>query len=134
LGLTYLQSGKYREAESQLARARELDPASADVGLLIAKLYSLTGRADDARATLERLRRDTTTNARVLYALAELEAQHSDTGALRRHEERLEQVLAVAPANLAVRLELIDALVRRAQADSAAYGRRGPSTPYNSST
>lgn len=135
LGLTYLQSGRYREAESHLDRARELDPANAEVGLLVAKLYSLTGRADDARATLEQLRRDTTASARVLYALAELESQRSDSGALRRYEERLEQVLAIAPANLAVRLQLIDVLVRRAQADSALQQleevRRIPPAPPN---
>ncbi|MGQ0649367.1 MAG: FG-GAP-like repeat-containing protein [Gemmatimonadaceae bacterium] len=119
LGLTYLQGGRYREAQSQLRRARELDPANAEVGLLVAKLYALTGRADDARATLEALRGDSTANTRVLYALAELEAQQSDTGALQRYEARLRQVLAVAPANLAVRLELVDVLVRGAQADRA---------------
>lgn len=119
LGLTYLQGGRYREAEAQLRRARELDPSNPDVGLLIAKLYSLTGRADDARAVLEELRRDSTANPRVLYALAELEAQSSDSAALRRYEERLKDVLAVLPANLAVRLQLIDVLVQRAQTDSA---------------
>jgi Tfp pilus assembly protein PilF len=45
LGLTYLQGGRYKDAEKQLRRARELDPASAEVGLALAKLYSLTGRA-----------------------------------------------------------------------------------------
>ena len=119
LGLTYLQGGQYREAESQLRRARELAPDNAEVGLLVAKLYSLTGRADDARATLDQLRRDSSANARALYALAELDAQRSDTAALRRRAEHLAQVLAVAPANVAVRLELVDVLVRRARADSA---------------
>src|ERR687892_337087 len=36
LGLTYLQAGRYSDAEKQLRRARELDPSSADVGLVIA--------------------------------------------------------------------------------------------------
>ena len=119
LGLTYLQAGRYAEAEKQLRRARELDPASAEVGLVLARLYSLTGRPSDARATLERLRRDTTGNAHVLYALAELEAQHPDSASARRYEDRLRDVLAVAPANLAVRLKLVGALARRGEADSA---------------
>ena len=119
LGLTYLQGGRYREAEAQLRRARELAPANADVALLVAKLYSLTGRADDARETLEQLRRDSSANARALYALAELDSQRTDTGALRRRTGYLSQLLAVAPANLAVRLELVDVLVQRARADSA---------------
>src|SRR3954467_12398001 len=33
LGLTYLQAGRYKEAEEQLLRARKLDPASAEIGL-----------------------------------------------------------------------------------------------------
>ena len=89
------------------------------MGLALAKLYSLTGRPSDARATLEQLRRDTTGNAHVLYALAELEAQQPDSASARRYEDRLRDVLAVAPANLAVRLKLVDALARRGEADSA---------------
>ncbi|HEX9129632.1 MAG TPA: FG-GAP-like repeat-containing protein, partial [Gemmatimonadaceae bacterium] len=120
LGLTYLQAGRYAEAEKQLRRARELDPASTDVGLALARLYSLTGRPSEARAMLEQLRRDTTGNAHVLYALAELEAQRPDSasGGARRYEDRLRDVLAVAPANLAVRLKLVAALARRGEADS----------------
>ncbi|MDQ3998454.1 MAG: FG-GAP-like repeat-containing protein, partial [Gemmatimonadota bacterium] len=118
LGLTYLQAGRYDEAEKQLRRARELDPASTEVGLALARLYSLTERPSDARATLERLRRDTTGNARVLYALAELEAQQRDGASARRYEDRLRDLLAVAPANLAARLKLVDALARRSEGDS----------------
>jgi hypothetical protein len=106
LGLTYLRGGRYAEAEAQLRRARRLDPANPEVALIAAKLYSLTGRPGEARETLEGLPPD----ARVRYALAELDAQNPD---------RLRDVLALAPANLAVRLKLVDALVRRGDADSA---------------
>ncbi|MEA2706683.1 MAG: hypothetical protein QOH22_1471, partial [Gemmatimonadaceae bacterium] len=119
LGLTYLQAGRYSDAEKQLLRARELDPASTEVGLALARLYSLTGRSSDARATLERLRRDTTGNAHVLYALAELEAGQRDSASVRRYEDRLRDVLALAPANLAIRLKLIAAFALRGEADSA---------------
>src|SRR6266404_9495500 len=102
----------------QLSKAGELDPASTEVGLALARLYSLTGRPSEARAMLEQLRRDTTGNAHVLYALAELEAQQPDSASARRYEERLRDVLAVAPANLAVRLKLVAALAHRGEADS----------------
>ena len=118
LGLTYLQAGRYEDAEKQLRRARELDPGSTEVALALAKLYALTGRQSDARAVLERLRADTTVNARVLFALAELEAPRGDMPAARGYERRLRDVLAVAPANLAARLKLVDALARRGEADS----------------
>ncbi|HMG71531.1 MAG TPA: FG-GAP-like repeat-containing protein [Gemmatimonadaceae bacterium] len=119
LGLTYLQAARYAEAETQLRRARELDPASTEVGLALAKLYTLTGRPADARAMLEQLRRDTTGNAHVLYALAELEARQPDSASARRYQDRLRDVLAVAPANLAVRLKLVDSFVQRGEVDSA---------------
>ena len=119
LGLTYLQAGRYAEAEKALKRARELDPASTEIGLAIAKLYSLTGRASEAKATLEKLRQDSTRNIHVLYALAELDAQGRDNAAVKRYEDRLRDVLSVAPANLVARLKLIDALAREGQTDSA---------------
>jgi tetratricopeptide (TPR) repeat protein len=118
LGLTYLQAGRFADAEKQLRRAGELDPASTEVHLLLAKVFALTGRSAEARATLERLRRDTTNNARVLFALAELEGQQHDSASARRHEDRLRDVLAVAPANLAVRLMLAEALSGRGEGDS----------------
>lgn len=118
LGLTYLQAARYGDAEEQLLRARELDPGNVDVRLALARLYALTQRTGEARAELERLRRDTTATARVLYALAELEAQQGDSASVRRYRARLRDVLAVAPANLAVRLELLESLAQAGDADS----------------
>ena len=110
LGLTYLRAGRYGEAESQLDRARRLDPKSPDIALIIAKLYSLTGRAADARRVLGAIPPD----ARVLYALAELDRAHGDSA----YADRLRQVLDRVPANRAVRLRLADALLRLGQTDS----------------
>lgn len=136
LGLTYLRGARYSEAETQLRRAREMDPASADIGLMAAKLYASTGRAAEARATLEQLRHDAPRNAHVLYAIAELDAQHraADSAADRRYENALREIVAVVPTNVAVRLKLIDALVRRGEADSAVrqleeVRRVGPEIP-----
>ncbi len=118
LGLTYLQAGRYADAEKALERARTLDPAGVEAGLALARVYALTGRPSDARTTLEELRRDSTANARVLFALADLDARQHDATSARRYEDRLREVLAVAPANLATRLKLIEALARRGLADS----------------
>ena len=117
LGLTYLQSGKYPEAEKQLTKARELDPASVEIGMALARLYALTKRPTDARSILDQLRRDTTGDAHVLYALAELE-RAAPAGGAGRYEKLLRGVLEVAPANLVARLKLVDALARRGQSDS----------------
>ena len=109
LGLTYLRAGRYAEAESELDRARRLDRKNPDIGLIVAKLYSLTGRTAEARQVLTAIPPD----ARVLYALAELERPNDNP-----YAERLRQVLGGSPANFAVRLKLADALLRLGQTDS----------------
>ena len=119
LGLTYFQGGPFQEAEERLVRARELDPSSTEVGLMLAKLYSVTGRTTEARATLEKLRASAKGDAHVLYALADLDARSADGASQSRYEARLREVLAASPANLAVRLKLLDVLIRRGEADSA---------------
>src|SRR5882762_3041762 len=110
LGLTYLRGGRYGEAESQLDRARRLDAKSPDIALISAKLYSLTGRPADARRVLGAIPPD----ARVLFALGELEREHGDSA----YADRLRQVLGRVPANRAVRLTLAAALLRLGQTDS----------------
>src|SRR4051812_7309901 len=111
LGLTYLRGGRYKDAESQLQRARRLEPANPEVALILAKLYAVTGRADEARKVLTSV----APVARVLYALAELERPRGDSS----YAARLRAVLERAPANLAVRLSLTDALLRLGAGDSA---------------
>ena len=123
LGLTHLRAGRFEDAESALRRARRLDEKHVEAGLILARLYATTDRRDDAAEVLNDLPPD----ARVLYALAELEsgtvgrsAQGAqDTAALRRYRDRLGAVLAASPANMAVRLELTDVQARRGLADSA---------------
>jgi len=80
LGLTYLRASRYDDAEAQLQRARRLDPANSDVALILAKLYSLTGAPDEAKRVLASVKPD----ARVLYALAELERSRSDSAYVAR--------------------------------------------------
>jgi hypothetical protein len=111
LGLTYLRGGRFEDAEAQLKRARRLDSRNLDIALITARLYSLTNRPAEARQVLADLEPD----ARVLYALAQLDRQ---TEGDRSYAERLRQVLEKAPANLAVRLQLADALLRLGETDS----------------
>ena len=118
LGLVYLQAGRYAEAQKQLERAHDMDASSTDIGLALAKVYALTGRTDDARKTLQKLHRDSTSNAQVLFALADLDAQVTDSAGVLTYENGLRSVLAVAPANLAVRIALVQSFARRGAADS----------------
>lgn len=119
LGLTFLRAGRLDEAERQLKRARELDPGDIETGLMLAKLYQVSGRGVEARRTLEGLRRGGRSDARVFYALAELESADRDPSAAARYAQRLREALALAPSNLAVRLKLVDAFARLDQPDSA---------------
>ena len=117
LGLTYLRAARYEDAEKELKRARRLAPQSTEVGLMLARLYQATGRRDEARELLRELSPD----ARVHYALAELETDSARTTAPSPARlTSLRAALAAAPANLAVRLELAQALARTGAADSAA--------------
>src|SRR5688500_14769201 len=118
LGLTSWQAARYEEAEEQLLRARELDPAAVDVRLALARLYALTRRTAEARAELEGLRRDTTASARVSYALAELEAQQGDSASVWRYQALLTDVLERPPPNAAVRPRLAESLAKAAAPDS----------------
>jgi tetratricopeptide (TPR) repeat protein len=102
-------------SSSCVPRAR---PARHRGGLALARVYAQTNREAEARKTLEQLRRDSSANAHVLYALAELDSRGTDAASAKRHRDRLHDVLGVAPANLAVRLELVDAFARAGEADS----------------
>jgi Flp pilus assembly protein TadD len=110
LGLTYLRAGRLQEAEAALARARRLDPRSPEIALALARLYALTNRPDAARQALADLEPD----ARVHYTLAQL-----DRGTDQAYAAGLRNVLAHAPANLAVQVQLADVLFKLGQADSA---------------
>ena len=123
LGVTYLRAGRYDEAENNLKRARELDRNDPEVGLTLAKLYDVTNRRADARQVLESMRKGGSAagDARVLYALAELESHETDAQMPARYEQRLEQALAVAPANVAIRARLVDASLHAGHADSAIH-------------
>src|SRR6266511_3801544 len=92
LGLTYLRGGRYAAAESPLKQARRLDPKNPDIALIAAKLYSLTGRSAEARRVLAAVQAD----ARVLYALAELDRENGDSA----YADRLRQVLARIPVRV----------------------------------
>ena len=118
LGLTHLRAGNFDEAEGALRRARRLDRDNVEAALLLARLYAVTGRADEARELLGGLGPE----PRALYALAQVEGGANGGGqATARRAALLRQVLQASPGNLAVRLDLVDALLQSgAPADSAA--------------
>src|SRR5947207_4004975 len=112
LGLVHLRLGRYDVAEREIRRAAALDTASDDIALTLAKVYELTGRTSEARREMERVLRRTPDDVRALYELAVLEPPAKET--------YLRRIVVRAPGNMAARLELVDVLLARGAADSAA--------------
>ena len=111
LGLTYLRANRLDDAEAQLKRARRLDARSPAIALVLARLYALTERPEDARRVLADIEPD----ARVLYTLAQIDRQTAGDTA---YAVRLRQLLEKVPSNLAGRVELAHVLLRPAETDS----------------
>jgi Tfp pilus assembly protein PilF len=103
LGLIYLRMGRYHEADQAIAEAVALAPHDADIRLMQATVYQLTDQPQRARRILHLALEIDPSHARVLSALAE-----ADTAGRLVHLERL---VEVAPANVAARLELTEALL-----------------------
>ena len=120
LGLVYLREGRYRDAEAQLRRAAVLDSAGSDVDLMLASVYQQTGREAKAHRAIDRVLRRDSTDIRALYALAALAARSADPHERQRREGLLRHVMARAPANIVVRLELVDLLLAGGSAGDAA--------------
>src|SRR6059058_3985527 len=112
LGLVHLRLGRYDVAEREIRRAAALDTASDDIALTLAKVYELTGRTVEARHEVDRVLRRSPDDLRALYELAALDPASKET--------YLRRIVGRAPNNVAARLELVDALVSRGAADSAA--------------
>ena len=120
LGLVHLRRGGFAEAEEEIRRARDLDRDDAEIRLLLAKVFELTDRRDDARRELESGLAADSTNPKILYALAELFPDLEDDASRARRRAHLEHLTRVAPANVPARLQLIDVLLRDGLADDAA--------------
>jgi len=120
LAVTYLRMEKYDAAEEQLKKALALDPENADIRLVLAKIYELKGQRSRAADVLTATLQSSPGHARTLYALAELYTNRNNPEARKHRTKYLQQVVTAAPANLAVRVQLIAALLRNGQSDLAA--------------
>jgi cytochrome c-type biogenesis protein CcmH/NrfG len=119
LGLVYLRQGDYQEAERSIRRALDLEPSDPDIRLLLAKVLELTDRAADARGVLEGTLSKTPAHLKSLYALAQLSADAADPEERARRVEYLDRLVALAPANVTARLQLIEALLESDKPDDA---------------
>src|SRR5207245_11084792 len=79
-----------------------------------------TDRDADAHRAIDRVLRRDSTDIRALYALAALAARSADASERQRRDSLVRHVLARAPANIVVRLELVDLLLAGGRAGDAA--------------
>ncbi|MES1255985.1 MAG: FG-GAP-like repeat-containing protein [Acidobacteriota bacterium] len=106
LGLTDLRRGQFQSAAPAIARAAALAPTSSAVAVLEAELAKAEGHPAAVVARYRRALELDAASPRVQYALAaEIEAAGGPQ-ADAEAEALLDSLLAAAPANLAVRLEV----------------------------
>ncbi len=94
LSVVYLRLGRYQDATREIDRAVGLAPDDPDIRLLQATAQRLSGRTDEAQRTLEASLKTSPRHLKTLYAL------HS-----------WDRLVEVAPANVAARFALAEALL-----------------------
>ncbi len=117
VGLVQLRRGQYADAEESLRQALSLDPGNSDVHLLLAHVYIQSGRGESARRQLEAGLEGDRDHVRTLYVLADLIATSAAESELESAAQALARAVALAPANLALRLYLVETQLRTGKAD-----------------
>lgn len=120
LGLVYMRMGKYVEAEEQVKKALKIEPKKPDIRLNLAEIYELTQREDEAIKVLENTLKHTPDHVKTLYKLAKIYTKSHDQKVRLRGEQYLKKVVERMPANIVVRLQLIEILLRNRKTDQAA--------------
>ena len=118
LGLTHLRLGELDLASQTIDRAAALAPASSDIAFLQGQLETARGRPADAIARFRRAVDLDPRELRVRYALAEEIESAGGTDADAQAQQLLDQLLRLAPDNLAVILERARLAAKRSDGPS----------------
>lgn len=120
LGLAYLRMMDNLEmAEKWLQEALILEPDHPGARLLLAKVYELTHREDQAIEILEITLEKHPYHVRTLYQLAQYYINIEDPGTHQKAEDYLASVVNSLPANVVARLQLTELLLRNGKPDQA---------------
>lgn len=119
LGLTYLRMGNYPEAKKQLFKAIKIDSKDADIRLLLATVYQIDDKREQAIAELKKATAFAPNHIKILYALSELFASQNDISSQKQHEKYLLQLVEKAPGNLVSHLNLTEIYIRKSEYDKA---------------
>ena len=113
LGWIYLQSpGKLDSAEIMLIHAMELSPYNPDIAFLVAKMYELTNRQNDAIEVLQNTIKQFPEHVLTLYQLSEYYRQPSEHFNLEKAEELLLDIVGVNPGNVAAQMKQIELSIK----------------------
>ncbi len=120
LALVYMRMGNYSNAEEQAKKALEREPRHPDIQLILVEIYQLTNREDEALRELDRTLEHSPQHVRTIYEIAQLHARSRDEDRWSNVEQYLSQLVQHVPAHIAVRLQLIEVLLRNGNSQGAA--------------
>ena len=122
LGWIYLQSpGKLDSAEIMLIHAMELSPYNPDIAFLVAKMYELTNRQNDAIEVLQNTIKQFPEHVLTLYQLSEYYRQPSEHFNLEKAEELLLDIVGVNPGNLAAQMKQVELSIKNNHPKAALF-------------
>lgn len=124
LGLVYLRMGKYPQAEEQVQKALSIKPHDPIIRLILSEIYDLTQREEDALEVLKKSLEQNPEHVKTLYKFSRLYGRRSHAvpnaqEALRLQGQYLTKLSELVPANIPVRLQLIEILLRQDNTDLA---------------
>ncbi|MGI9175634.1 MAG: FG-GAP-like repeat-containing protein [Rhodothermales bacterium] len=105
LGLLALRRNDFEVAEQRLERARDLAPDNSQISYFSGLLENARERPNEAAAYFRQAISQDASNARALYALAQLAEEQDAEGSGTEAGRLLDTLLAAQPNNLAVLLE-----------------------------
>tara|TARA_R110001583_G_scaffold191209_2_gene356139 strand:- start:5545 stop:9111 length:3567 start_codon:yes stop_codon:yes gene_type:complete len=119
LGLTYLRLGNYLEAEKLLLKAIKIDAKDADVRLLLATVYQMDDKRNEAILVLVETLKFAPNHIKILYNLSELYSIGSDDESQKLRKNNILQLVEKAPENLVPQLNLTEIYIRNGDSDKA---------------
>tara|TARA_B100001113_G_scaffold87263_1_gene69746 strand:+ start:137 stop:550 length:414 start_codon:yes stop_codon:yes gene_type:complete len=108
-------------AEQSLKQALKLSPDNSEVQFLIAKLYEITARNDEALNTLENILVKDPEHLKTLYQLGVTLSRSPNLDDKERAIGHLKKVFQISPSNIVSSIKLIELLLETKRSDDALY-------------
>ena len=122
LGLAYLRmNDQLVNAEKSLDQALKLSPNNSEIKFIIAKLYEMAGRSDEALNMLENVLAKDPEHIKTLYQLGITLSKSTNSNDKQMAIEYLKKVCQILPSNIASTLKLIELLTEIKRSEDALY-------------